>query len=385
MLKTSIISFVPDCIATPLLAEIHRASRKGKALKFQQICSRAYKASSDLMTETAIPLYFSRNIGQNSAAKLVQFNSIQTAAHPIIRPKKTVVKDNNRMYHTGFPLYTSPCYPSFPLPLPEARGQLGQLQGPRNPLQNAPMPAGNQLAPINNGRVPANLVGESLETRQWREVMEAKRAAEQQVMIEPMIAYTLLTPHQGMTQENGELYTIINVNKTRVVNMSEDVTTPQFHSSAGRAQPLNRQQLRQLQYDPTATPTSTRPQEWIQRDVSLEQELEELQLEGIETQISDSRKVVVEKTTTIQDLLPAEIIAGILGAMKAEIDVITAEIDAATDVATVGIQKILTVMVQAEARSNVIDIAEVKETRGQGQEKQGHLGLKVGALVHILR
>jgi hypothetical protein len=137
MLKTAIISFVLDCIVTPLLAEICRASRKRKALTFQHICSRAYKASSDLMTETAIPLYFARNIGQDSAVKLVQFNSIQTTALPMIRPKKTVINDYNRMNHTGFPTYTSPCYPPFPPPFPEAGGQLGprrsHLPSPKYP------------------------------------------------------------------------------------------------------------------------------------------------------------------------------------------------------------------------------------------------------------
>jgi hypothetical protein len=73
MLITAIILFV-------LIEEIHRAYRKGKALPFQQICSRAYKASSDLMTKTAIPLYFARNIGQDSAAKSIQFNIIQKTA-----------------------------------------------------------------------------------------------------------------------------------------------------------------------------------------------------------------------------------------------------------------------------------------------------------------
>jgi hypothetical protein len=108
MLKTAIISFLPDCVASPLTAEMKRRSYKGKALTFQEICSRAYKPSNELMTEVAIPLQFGRNIGQDSAAKLIQFNSIQTVNRQILKPKQTVVNDYNRMYHTGFPLYTSP-------------------------------------------------------------------------------------------------------------------------------------------------------------------------------------------------------------------------------------------------------------------------------------
>jgi hypothetical protein len=134
MFKTAITSFLPDCVAVPLTAEMQRRSYKGKALTFQDICSRAYKASNELMTEVAIPLQFGRNIGQDSATKLIQFNSIQTVNRPILKPKQTVVNDYNRMYHMGFPLYTSPCYPNFPPPPLEARGQMGPAHGANHPL-----------------------------------------------------------------------------------------------------------------------------------------------------------------------------------------------------------------------------------------------------------
>jgi hypothetical protein len=114
MLKTAIISFLPDCVAVPLTAEMQK--RSFKALTFQEICSRAYRASKELLTETAIPLKFGRNIGQESAAKPAQFNSIQAVNGPVLKPKQTVVNDYNRMYHTGFPLYTSPATQIFPLP-----------------------------------------------------------------------------------------------------------------------------------------------------------------------------------------------------------------------------------------------------------------------------
>jgi hypothetical protein len=180
MLKTAIISFLPDCIAIPLSAEMRRRSYKGKALTFQEICSRAYKASSDLMTEVAIPLQFGRNIGQDSAAKLIQFNSIQTVNRPILKPKQTIVNDFNSTCHTGFPLYTSPCYPKFPPPPPEARGQMGPAHGANHPLHNAPMPIGIQLASASHRGTPAYVAGESQVTRQWREAVEAENAAEQQ-------------------------------------------------------------------------------------------------------------------------------------------------------------------------------------------------------------
>jgi hypothetical protein len=179
MLKTAIISFLPDCIAVPLTAEMQRASYKGKALTFQQICSRAYKASSDPMTKVAIPLQFGRNIGQDSASKLIQFNSIQTVNKPILKPKQTIVNGYNRMCHTGFPLYTSPCYPQFPPPPPEARGQMGPEHGANDTLYCAPMPHGKQLASVIHRRTPAHVAGESQETQQWRESIEVEYAAEQ--------------------------------------------------------------------------------------------------------------------------------------------------------------------------------------------------------------
>jgi hypothetical protein len=145
MLKTAIISFLPNCVAVPLTAEMKRRPYKGKALTFQEICSRAYKDSNKLMTEVAIPLQFGRNIGEDSAAKLIQFNSIQTVNRPILKPKQTVVNDYNRMYHTGFPLYTSPCYPNFPPPQLEARGQMGPAHSANHSLYRTLTPVGKQL------------------------------------------------------------------------------------------------------------------------------------------------------------------------------------------------------------------------------------------------
>jgi hypothetical protein len=181
MLKTAIISFLPDCVAVPLTAEMQKRSFKGKALTFQEICSRAYKASKELMSETAIPLQFGRNIGQDSAAKLVQFNSIQAVNGPVLRPKQTVVNDYNRMYHTGFPLYTSPCYPNFPPPPPEARGQMGPAHGANHPLYRTPMPAGKQLA------TPLTYITGESQNKQWREATEAENMQQQHGSPEPII------------------------------------------------------------------------------------------------------------------------------------------------------------------------------------------------------
>jgi hypothetical protein len=261
MLKTAIFSFLPDCVAVPLTAEMQRRSFKGKALTFQEICSRAYKASKELMTETAIPLQFGRNIGQDSAAKLIQFNSIQAVNGPILRPKQTVVNDYNRMYHTGFPLYTSPCYPNFPPPPLEARGQMGPAHGANHPLYRTPMPAGKQLASANH-RAPLTYVTGESQNKQWREATEAENVQQQHSSPEPIIAYVLLSSNHGLTQENGALYTVINGIKTRVVDAPEDIATPQHPASTPGSQPLSRQQLQQLQYDALATPNMTRPQDW---------------------------------------------------------------------------------------------------------------------------
>jgi hypothetical protein len=284
MLKTAIISFLPDCVAIPLTAEMQRRSYKGKALTFQEICSRAYKASNDLMTEVAIPLQFCRNIGQDSAAKLIQFNSIQTVNRPILKPKQTIVNDYNRMYHTGFPLYTSPRYPNFPPLPPEARGQLGPAHGANHPLYRTPMPIGKQPASANHRAAPTHAAGESQVTQQWREAVEAKNTAQQYGSPEPVIAYMLLSPNQGLTQENGALYTVINGIKTRVIDAPEDIATPQNTASTPGSQPLSRQQLQQLQYDALATPTTTRPQEWSCS--SLEDNRDNLQLDSDEAAAS---------------------------------------------------------------------------------------------------
>jgi hypothetical protein len=236
------------------------------------------------MTEVAIPLQFGRNIGQDSAAKLIQFNSIQTVNRPTLKPKQTVLNDYNRMYHSGFPLYTSPCYPNFPPPPLEARGQIGPAHGANHPLYRTPMPAGKQLASANH-RAPLNYVtGGSQNNQQWRESAEAENTAQQYSSPEPVIAYMLLPPNHGLTQENGALYIVINGIKTRVIDAPEDIATPQHSASEPGLQPLSRQQIQQLQYDALATPNTTRPQDWSSS--SLEDNLNNLQLDSAEATAS---------------------------------------------------------------------------------------------------
>jgi hypothetical protein len=123
MLKTALISFLPYCVAVPLTAEMQKKSFKGKALTFQELCSRAYRASKELMTETAIPLQFGRNIGQDSAAKFVQFNSIQAVNGPVLKPKQTVVTTTTGCTTQDFPCTRPPATQIFPLPhwRPEVR------------------------------------------------------------------------------------------------------------------------------------------------------------------------------------------------------------------------------------------------------------------------
>jgi hypothetical protein len=72
--------------------------------------------------------------------------------------------------------------------------------------------------------------------------------------------------------------------KTRVVDASEDIATPQHPASTPGSQPLSRQQLQQLQYDALATSNTTRPQNWS--GSSLEDNLDNLQLDNDEATAS---------------------------------------------------------------------------------------------------
>jgi hypothetical protein len=101
---------------------------------------------------------------------------------------------------------------------------------------------------------------------------------------EPVIAYVLLSPNHGLTQENGALYTVINGIKTRVIDAPEDIASPQHPASTPGSQPLSRQQLQQLQYETVATPNVTRPQNWSSS--SLEDNLDNLQLDSDEATAS---------------------------------------------------------------------------------------------------
>jgi hypothetical protein len=145
---------------------------------------------------------------------------------------------------------------------------MGLAHGANHPLYRTPMPAGKQLAtPLNH------LTGESL-NKQWREATEAESIEQQHGSPEPVIAYMLLSPNHGLTQENGALYTVINGIKTRVVDAPEDIATPQHPASTPGSQPLSRQQLQQLQYAALATPNTTRPTDWSSS--SLEDNLDNL-------------------------------------------------------------------------------------------------------------
>jgi hypothetical protein len=178
------------------------------------------------------------------------------------------------MYHTGSPLYTSPWYTNFPPPPLEARGQTGPAHSANHPLHRTPMPIGKQLASANHRAPLTHVTGESQSTQQWREAAEAKNTAQQYGSPEPVIAYMLLSPNHGLTQENGALYTVINGIKTRVIDAAEDIATPPHSASTPGSQPLSRQQLQQLQFEALATPNTTRPQEWSSS--SLEDSLDNL-------------------------------------------------------------------------------------------------------------
>jgi hypothetical protein len=123
------------------------------------------------------------------------------------------------------------------------------------------MPAGKQLASVNHRAPLTYVTGESL-NKQWREATEAENIEQQHNSPEPIIAYVLLSPNHGLTQENGALYTVINGIKTRVVDAPEDIARPHHPASTPGSQPLSSQQLQQLQYDALATPNTTRPQNW---------------------------------------------------------------------------------------------------------------------------
>jgi hypothetical protein len=88
------------------------------------------------------------------------------------------------------------------------------------------MPIGKQPISADHRAPPNHVTGESQNIQQWREAAEAGSTAQQYGSPEPVIAYMLLSPNHGLTQENGALYTVINGIKTRVIDAPEDIATP---------------------------------------------------------------------------------------------------------------------------------------------------------------
>jgi hypothetical protein len=210
------------------------------------------------------------------------------------------------MYHTGFPLYTSPCYQNFPPPPPEARGQMGPAHGANHPLYRTPMPAGKQLV------TPLTYITGESQNKQWR---EAKNMQQQHGSPEPIIAYVLLSPNHGLTQENGALYTVINGIKTCIVDAPEDIAKPKHPASTPGLQHLSRQQLQQLQYEALATPNPTRPPNWSSS--SLKDDLDNLQLDSDEATASVPAPARVTPNVTTRSMAKSAASNSQLNSMEA--------------------------------------------------------------------
>ena len=99
ILKTAVISFVPDSISFPLLAEIKRESAKCSPMQYSEIVELAMSAEQHYQISIKAPLLFGRDINSAPAATQMQFNSIIQAA-----PKK---KKKLGSFTEGYPDYRS--------------------------------------------------------------------------------------------------------------------------------------------------------------------------------------------------------------------------------------------------------------------------------------
>ena len=77
ILKTAVISFVPDYIGIPLLEDIKRSAANCEPMSYQQIKGMALAAERAAQVVNPTPLQFGRIMNQSSVSTQMQFNSMR--------------------------------------------------------------------------------------------------------------------------------------------------------------------------------------------------------------------------------------------------------------------------------------------------------------------
>ena len=150
MLKTAYLSFSPDEVAVPLLAEIRQKAEFCEIVTLDKIKEVTIEADAYLKSRIKSPLQYARTIGgtPHTAATGLQLNSMQT--HRIGLPESEIVRRKKAQGYRndmwcGYPDYRSPVFRDFdPYHI-----QGNQDQGPpmANPLN---LPAGPQEPGMQN-------------------------------------------------------------------------------------------------------------------------------------------------------------------------------------------------------------------------------------------
>ena len=109
MTKTALIAFTPDFIAIPMLEDLKRAAAECKPYPVEALTDMILHAERTYNVRTTVLLPFDRQIGQQTAATHMQFNSMQVdSTNPL--QKRRIPEYNADMYENHFPSYTTPIF-----------------------------------------------------------------------------------------------------------------------------------------------------------------------------------------------------------------------------------------------------------------------------------
>jgi hypothetical protein len=137
ILKIAILSFLPDEISVPLLADMQAAAQKCKALTYDQVRELAFAAEAHSLIKPTATLQFGRPIGSSPSPTYFQLNSMHPDAEAI-----TYSRRRNEYTADLYPYhYSAPYLPDW-------------VSGAQMAQRIADHPAAQQVPPLLHGIVP---------------------------------------------------------------------------------------------------------------------------------------------------------------------------------------------------------------------------------------
>lgn len=196
VMKTAVISFLPDMLSMPLMAEIKKAAERCEPMTYEAILSRALAAERHAQIALAVPLTFGRQINAMTAAGNLQLNSMNIDLSSIPNRRN---KDFYGETAEQYPSYYSPAY--------ENNANRQVRHAPIAPLAPQAMQAvqAYNAAPVMHAAqaLPAQapaLFQQVLPAVQAQQAVgQAEQVQQPQVNLRPEAVYGAVAPHGGQS------------------------------------------------------------------------------------------------------------------------------------------------------------------------------------------